>query len=129
MIGDITTIAKLGTIKAGFILVPLLAIGNVAGKIIAGMLSDRIGRLWTMCIIFLSQAGLMLMLRAGLTDMATFVIVSVFPSAVKDNFGLKNFGIQLRPPAHRLGRWRFHFSPLCREDVRGCEEQYRDKQL
>jgi len=105
IIGNITTIAKLGRIEAGFILVALLAIGNAAGRIIAGMLSDRIGRLWTMCIIFLFQAGLMMVLRTGLTDMTAFVIVSmllgfnygaclsVFPSAVKDNFGLKNFGI------------------------------------
>jgi MFS transporter, OFA family, oxalate/formate antiporter len=105
IIGNITTIAKLGKIEAGFILVALLAIGNAAGRIIAGMLSDRIGRLWTMCVIFLFQAGLMMALRTGLTDMTAFVIVSmllgfnygaclsVFPSTVKDNFGLKNFGI------------------------------------
>ncbi len=105
IIGNITTIAKLGKIEAGFILVALLAIGNAAGRIIAGMLSDRIGRLWTMCIIFLFQAGLMMVLRTGLSDMTAFIIVSmllgfnygaclsVFPSAVKDNFGLKNFGI------------------------------------
>ncbi len=105
IIGNITTIAKLGKIEAGFILVALLAIGNAAGRIIAGMLSDRIGRLWTMCIIFLFQAGLMMVLRMGLTDMIAFIVVSmllgfnygaclsVFPSAVKDNFGLKNFGI------------------------------------
>ena len=105
IIGNITTIAKIGKIDAGFILVALLAIGNAAGRIIAGMLSDRIGRLWTMCIIFLFQAGLMMVLRTGLNDMTAFVAVSmllgfnygaclsVFPSAVKDYFGLKNFGI------------------------------------
>ncbi len=105
IIGNITTIAKLGKIEAGFILVALLAVGNAAGRIIAGMLSDRIGRLWTMCIIFLFQACLMMILRTGLTGMIAFIIVSmllgfnygaclsVFPSAVKDNFGLKNFGI------------------------------------
>jgi len=105
IIGNITTIAKLGKIEAGFILVALLAVGNAAGRIVAGMLSDRIGRLWTMCVIFLFQAVLMMVLRTGLTDMTGFVVVSmllgfnygaclsVFPSAVKDNFGLKNFGI------------------------------------
>lgn len=105
IIGNITTIAKLGKIEAGFILVALLAIGNAAGRIIAGMLSDRIGRLWTMFIIFLFQAVLMMALRTGLVDMTAFIIVSmllgfnygaclsVFPSAMKDNFGLKNFGI------------------------------------
>ncbi|MBI5634565.1 MAG: OFA family MFS transporter [Nitrospirae bacterium] len=105
IIGNITTIAKLGKIEAGFILVALLAVGNAAGRIIAGMLSDRIGRLWTMFIIFLFQAALMMILRTGLSNMTAFIVVSmllgfnygaclsVFPSAVKDNFGLKNFGI------------------------------------
>lgn len=71
----------------------------------AGMLSDTIGRLWTMFIIFIFQAALMMVLRTGLTDMIAFIIVSmligfnygaclsVFPSATKDNFGLKNFGV------------------------------------
>ena len=105
IIGNVTTIAKLGKIEAGFILVAFLAIGNASGRILAGMLSDRIGRLWTMCIIFLIQAALMFLLRTGLTDMVAFTVVSmllgfnygaclsVFPSAVKDNFGLKNFGV------------------------------------
>lgn len=105
IIGNITTIAKLGKIEAGFILVALLAVGNAAGRIVAGMASDRIGRLWTMFVIFLFQATLMMVLRTGLTDMTAFVVVSmllgfnygaclsVFPSAVKDNFGMKNFGI------------------------------------
>lgn len=105
IIGNVTTIAKLGKIEAGFILVALLAVGNAAGRIIAGMLSDKIGRLWTMLIIFIFQAALMMLLRTGLTDMIAFIVVSmllgfnygsclsVFPSAAKDNFGLKNFGV------------------------------------
>lgn len=105
IIGTLTTIAKIGKIEAGFILVALLAVGNASGRILAGMLSDRIGRLWTMFIIFFFQAALMMVLRVGLTEMFTFIVVSmligfnygaclsVFPSAAKDNFGLKNFGV------------------------------------
>lgn len=105
IIGSLTTIAKLGKIEAGFILVALLAVGNASGRIVAGVLSDKIGRLWTMLIIFIFQAVLMMLLRNGLTDMAAFIAISmllgfnygsclsVFPSAVKDNFGLKNFGV------------------------------------
>ena len=105
IISMVTTIAKLGNIEAGFILVALLAVGNASGRILAGMLSDSIGRLWTMFIIFIFQAVLMMVLRTGLTDMTVFIIISmligfnygsclsVFPSAVKDNFGLKNFGV------------------------------------
>jgi MFS transporter, OFA family, oxalate/formate antiporter len=105
IIGNLTTIAYLGKIEAGFILVALLAVGNASGRIVAGVLSDKIGRLWTMFIIFVFQAVLMIVLRAGLHDMAAFIVVSmllgfnygaclsVFPSATKDNFGLKNFGV------------------------------------
>jgi len=105
IIGNLTTIAYLGKIEAGFILVALLAVGNASGRIIAGVLSDRIGRLWTMFIIFVFQAVLMIVLRAGLHDMTAFIVVSmllgfnygaclsIFPSATKDNFGLKNFGV------------------------------------
>jgi len=105
IISMLTTIAKLGKVEAGFILVALLAVGNASGRILAGMLSDTIGRLWTMFIIFMFQAGLMMVLRTGLTDMTAFIVVSmligfnygaclsVFPSATKDNFGLKNFGV------------------------------------
>jgi len=105
IIGSITTIAKLGHIEAGFVLVALLAIGNASGRIAAGMLSDKIGRLWTMFIVFMFQAAMMMALRTGLSNMGIFVLVSmllgfnygaclsVFPSAMKDNFGLKNFGV------------------------------------
>ncbi|NTU60208.1 MAG: OFA family MFS transporter [Deltaproteobacteria bacterium] len=105
IIANITTIAKIGKIEAGFILVALLAVGNASGRIVAGLLSDRIGRLWTMFIIFAFQAVLMMVLRTGLSDMVAFIVVSmllgfnygaclsVFPSATKDNFGLKNFGV------------------------------------
>jgi OFA family oxalate/formate antiporter-like MFS transporter len=105
IIGNLTTIAKLGKIDAGFILVAFLAVGNASGRIIAGVLSDMIGRLWTIFIMFLFQAVLMMLLRTGLTDMVAFTVIStllgfnygaclsVFPSAVKDNFGLMNFGV------------------------------------
>jgi OFA family oxalate/formate antiporter-like MFS transporter len=105
IIGNVTTIAKVGKIEAGFILVALLAVGNASGRIVAGTLSDKIGRLWTMFIIFVFQAVLMMVLRTGLDDMIAFVVISmlvgfnygaclsVFPSATKDNFGLANFGV------------------------------------
>jgi len=52
-----------------------------------------------MFIVFLFQAGLMMALRTGLTDMTALLgfnyraCLSIFPSAVKDNFGQKNFSI------------------------------------
>jgi OFA family oxalate/formate antiporter-like MFS transporter len=97
-------------LKLGFLLVAALAIGNGAGRIIAGMASDRIGRKATLLACFLMQAvliGLLSQTRQGslLATTAVLAIVSaliganyganlaLFPSLTKDYFGLKNFGI------------------------------------
>lgn len=93
-----------GGIKTGFIFVALLAVGNAGGRILAGMLSDKIGRSRTMAIVFVFQAVLMFIL-SRVTQEAAFVALSMllganyganlalFPAATKDFFGLKNFGV------------------------------------
>ena len=110
----ISKLAKIGTdqagIKLGFVLVAVLAVGNGAGRIIAGMLSDKIGRRLTMAICFILQAGLIVLLsqaRIG-TALASPVLLaiisaliganyganlSLFPSAAKTYYGIKNFGM------------------------------------
>jgi OFA family oxalate/formate antiporter-like MFS transporter len=105
IIGKLAKIVDLQAgIKAGFIFVALLAVGNAAGRIVAGVLSDKIGRTRTMFTVFVFQAGLMFSLRSLNTYDALFVAsvligfnyganLSVFPSATKDYFGLKNFGV------------------------------------
>lgn len=82
----------------------LLAVGNSAGRIVAGVVSDRIGRTMTMFLIFVVQAGVMagLMFLGNIAVVAIILAImagfnygsnlSVFPSATKDLFGLKNFG-------------------------------------
>lgn len=105
IIGKLAKIVDLQAgIKAGFIFVAMLAVGNAAGRIIAGVLSDKIGRTWTMFAVFVFQALLMFLLR-GLDTYGTLFVasvligfnyganLSVFPSATKDYFGLKNFGV------------------------------------
>jgi len=105
IIGKLAKIVDLQAgIKAGFIFVAMLAVGNAAGRITAGVLSDKIGRTWTMFTVFVFQAVLMFLLR-GLDSyetlfMASVLIgvnyganLSVFPSATKDYFGLTNFGV------------------------------------
>ena len=105
IIGKLAKIVDLQAgIKAGFVFVAMLAIGNAAGRVIAGLLSDKIGRTWTMFSVFVFQAVLMFLLR-GLGTYATLFVasvligfnyganLSVFPSATKDYFGLKNFGV------------------------------------
>jgi MFS transporter, OFA family, oxalate/formate antiporter len=82
----------------------LLAVGNAAGRIVAGIVSDKIGRTMTMFLVFMVQAGVMVGL-IYLSSVAAIIYVlafmagfnyganlSVFPSATKDLFGLKNFG-------------------------------------
>jgi OFA family oxalate/formate antiporter-like MFS transporter len=97
-------------VDLGFLLVAALAIGNGAGRIVAGTLSDKIGRQTTMFGCFLFQTFLVLLLSratAG-TFLATVPVLalisaliganyganlSLFPSITKDYYGLKNFGI------------------------------------
>lgn len=105
IIGKLAKIVDLQAgIKAGFIFVAMLAVGNAAGRIVAGVLSDKIGRTWTMFAVFVFQAVLMFFLRGldayGTLFLASVLIgfnyganLSVFPSATKDYFGLKNFGV------------------------------------
>ena len=105
IIGKLAKIVDLQAgIKAGFIFVALLAVGNAGGRVIAGVLSDKIGRTWTMFSVFVFQAVLMFLLRGLGTYASLFVAsvligfnyganLSVFPSVAKDYFGLKNFGV------------------------------------
>jgi OFA family oxalate/formate antiporter-like MFS transporter len=105
IIGKLAKIVDLQAgIQAGFVFVALLAVGNAAGRIVAGTLSDRIGRTWTMFIVFIFQAILMFFLQGldtyGTLFLASVLIgfnyganLSVFPSATKDYFGMKNFGV------------------------------------
>ncbi len=97
-------------IKLGFILVAVLAVGNGAGRIIAGTLSDKIGRKATMFICFVMQAVLILLLSqaTGTNTLGNkFIMAAIsaliganyganlalFPSITKDYYGLKNFGM------------------------------------
>lgn len=97
-------------ITMGFVLVAVLALGNGGGRIIAGMLSDKIGRKAMMFICFVSQAFLILLLSRATGENALGTIpamaiisaliganyganLSLFPSITKDFYGLKNFGM------------------------------------
>lgn len=110
-------ISKLATIaldqaglSLGFVLVAVLAIGNGAGRIAAGTLSDRIGRKATLFICFATQAALIILL--ALTSEGSFLAqpvvlavlsaliganyganLALFPSITMDYYGLKNFGV------------------------------------
>jgi OFA family oxalate/formate antiporter-like MFS transporter len=89
---------------AGFVFVALLAIGNASGRIIAGMVSDKLGRARTLTAVFLLQAAT-LVVFSSVTTTVPFAIgsmvigfcygacLSVFPSLAADFYGLKNLGL------------------------------------
>jgi MFS transporter, OFA family, oxalate/formate antiporter len=111
IISELAMIAQLQAgLALGFVLVAVLAIGNGAGRIAAGSMSDMIGRKATLFICFAMQA-VMIVLLALTTEgsfLANPVILAVlsaliganyganlalFPSLTKDYYGLKNFGV------------------------------------
>jgi OFA family oxalate/formate antiporter-like MFS transporter len=110
----ISKLAKIALDQAGlslgFVLVAVLAVGNGAGRIAAGTLSDRIGRKTTLFTCFAIQAVLIILL--SLTSEGSFLAqpvvlallsaliganyganLALFPSITKDYYGLKNFGV------------------------------------
>jgi len=98
-IGVLTTVALIG-----------LAIGNGGGRILAGSLSDKVGRKTTLFVFLVFQAVLIFLLtqakEGNVIATAPVLIViyaligacygsnlSLFPSITKDFYGLKNFGM------------------------------------
>lgn len=101
---------SIGAMEAGTIMVVTLAIGNGAGRIIAGIVSDKIGRRNTMAIFFVFQAIMVVLLAISGTvealgsGVALAIIaalvganygsnLSLFPSATKTYYGIENFGV------------------------------------
>jgi len=105
IIGSVAGMAKQSMGSLAWIVVALMAIGNAAGRVVAGILSDKIGRTHTLMImmtfqglviaslIFIGQQqAFLLVLAATLIGFNYGTNLSLFPSATKDYFGLKNFG-------------------------------------
>ena len=87
-----------------------LAVGNGGGRILAGMMSDKVGRKGTLFLFLIFQAVLIFLLTQARGDsiLATgpvLIIITaligasygsnlaLFPSFTKDFYGLKNFGV------------------------------------
>lgn len=105
IIGGVALLAKKSMGDMAWVVVALLAVGNAGGRVIAGILSDRIGRTLTLAIMMSFQALLILSLLFISQESAILVVavatligfnygtnLSLFPSLTKDYFGLKNFG-------------------------------------
>jgi nitrate/nitrite transporter NarK len=109
VISSIAGMAKKSMPNAAFLAVAIMAVGNAGGRIIAGILSDKIGRNYTLLLMLLLQAALMLaaisLVGAAHSSallillLATFIgfsygsNLSLFPSFAKDLWGLKSFGL------------------------------------
>jgi MFS family permease len=109
VIGSIAGMAKQSMGEYAFVAVAVMSIGNAAGRVVAGVLSDKLGRANTLIIMLVFQASLMFAAipvvggnaSSGtlITLLATFIgfnygsNLSLFPSFAKDLWGTKNYGL------------------------------------
>ncbi len=109
VISSVAGMTKQSLGEAAFWAVAVLAVGNAAGRIVAGILNDKIGGQKTLASLFGFQALLMfLAIPVMRADSASLVLLlflttfigfnyganlAVFPSFTKDIWGIKNFGV------------------------------------
>ena len=90
--------------EAGFVPVMVLAIFNTTGRVLAGYVSDRIGRTPTLLLAFALQAGNMLcfsrygspallVFGAAFTGLCYGTLFTLMPAATADLYGTKNLGV------------------------------------
>ncbi|CEO38898.1 L-lactate MFS transporter [Photobacterium kishitanii] len=104
IIGNITSIAATqANITDAAYLVVILAIFNSGGRVVAGILSDKIGGVKTLMIAFVMQGINMVMfatfeseftliIGAAVAGVGYGTLLAVFPSIIADFYGLKNYG-------------------------------------
>jgi MFS family permease len=107
VIGSVAGLAKKSMGPMAFVAVAIMAVGNAAGRVIAGLLSDKIGRRATLFIMLAFQSALMFAAipvistnnAALLVLLSTFIgfnygsNLCLFPSFAKDYWGTKNYGL------------------------------------
>jgi MFS transporter, OFA family, oxalate/formate antiporter len=107
VIGSVAGLAKHSMGSMAFVAVAIMAIGNASGRVVAGVLSDKIGRRATLTIMLSFQAILMFaavpVVGSGsavlLVLLASFIgfnygsNLTLFPSFAKDYWGFKNYGL------------------------------------
>ncbi len=126
-IGNISGMAKASLGSSAFIAVAIMAIGNASGRIVAGIVSDKITKNLTLFIILLFQTSLMFLSAMFLNDQASaFLIVllatfigfnygtnlSLFPAFTKGYWGMKNFGLNFGILMTAWGLGGFIFSRI-----------------
>jgi nitrate/nitrite transporter NarK len=109
VISSVAGLAKKSMGELAFIAVAIMAIGNAGGRVIAGILSDKIGRYQTIMVVHLFQALLMLAAIPLISSHGTGALVIVllatligfnyganlalFPAITKDLWGIKAYGV------------------------------------
>lgn len=106
IIGHMAKIAatQLTGLDLGFLLVAVLAVGNAGGRVVAGVVSDRIGGVRTMLGVFTLQAVLMGVLAVAGTPMTLVPIaaligfcyganLALFPATTAEYFGTAHLGV------------------------------------
>ncbi len=100
---------KQAGLETGHLLVAALALGNGIGRIVAGVLSDWIGRRQTLLLCFVLQVVMMLLLTQATPGVVLATVpgmavlsaliganfganLALFPAVTKDYYGLKHFG-------------------------------------
>ena len=91
-------------IQNGFILAAIYAIFNASGRVGCGVLSDRIGRIQTLFMMFTLQviiyiffagftSAIPLMFGVAVVGFTFGGMLTIFPATTGDYFGMKNFGM------------------------------------
>ncbi len=109
VIGSAKGLAKASMGEMAFLVVVIMSVGNAAGRLVAGVVSDKIGRATTLTMVLVFQALLMFaaipvlgsdsshpVLVALLVTAMVFnygTNLSLFPSFAKDAWGMKHFGM------------------------------------
>ncbi|CAH2031422.1 L-lactate MFS transporter [Trichlorobacter ammonificans] len=107
VIGSVAGLAKKSMGSLAFLAVAIMAVGNAGGRVVAGVLSDKIGRRATLFIMLALQAVMMFAALAVVNSgsavllvlLATFIgfnygsNLCLFPSFAKDYWGSKNYGL------------------------------------
>jgi MFS transporter, OFA family, oxalate/formate antiporter len=103
-LAKIVSVQSGNTIKIGFLLVALLAIFNAGGRIVAGIVSDYIGRIVTIALVCIIQALTMFLfphfstvnafiLGSALVGFNYGACLALFPATTADYWGTKNLGL------------------------------------
>lgn len=108
VISNISGYAKASLGKSAFIAVAIMAVGNALGRVVAGIVSDRIAKSTTLFTVLLMQSILMFLSALLLTESSSAILIvlfatligffyganlSLFPSFTKGFWGIKNFGL------------------------------------